>query len=119
MDKRLFVFSLSVSAQMLFNGRRLAVKNTTLTGALLRILDRSHAQKLQLKALDIVLFGAPPGRSGIPHGWTESWLFLNECNVRQQEDTTSGRIWFWGCPFSWLWADAGLLTSRKRSLAVT
>ncbi|XP_056909387.1 stromal interaction molecule 1-like isoform X2 [Takifugu flavidus] len=41
---------------------RLAVKNTTLTVTLLRILDRSHAQKLQLKALDIVLFGPPPGR---------------------------------------------------------
>uniref|UniRef100_A0A8P4KR26 Stromal interaction molecule 1b n=1 Tax=Dicentrarchus labrax TaxID=13489 RepID=A0A8P4KR26_DICLA len=41
---------------------RLAVKNTTLTVILLKILDRSHAQKLQLKALDIVLFGPPPGR---------------------------------------------------------
>ncbi|XP_059207621.1 stromal interaction molecule 1-like isoform X2 [Centropristis striata] len=41
---------------------RLAVKNTTLTLSVLKILDRSHAQKLQLKALDIVLFGPPPGR---------------------------------------------------------
>nr|XP_043897169.1 stromal interaction molecule 1-like isoform X2 [Solea senegalensis] len=41
---------------------RLAVKNTTLTVLLLKILDRSHGQKLQLKALDIVLFGPPPGR---------------------------------------------------------
>ncbi|XP_069395523.1 stromal interaction molecule 1-like isoform X2 [Paralichthys olivaceus] len=41
---------------------RLAVKNTTLTLLVLRILDRSHSQKLQLKALDIVLFGPPPGR---------------------------------------------------------
>ncbi|XP_061818603.1 stromal interaction molecule 1-like [Nerophis lumbriciformis] len=40
---------------------RLAVKNTTLTVSLLKILDRSHAQKLQLKALDTVLFGPPPG----------------------------------------------------------
>lgn len=39
------------------------MKNTTLTVSLLRILDRSHAQKLQLKALDIVLFGPPPGLS--------------------------------------------------------
>ncbi|XP_062341921.1 stromal interaction molecule 1-like isoform X2 [Osmerus eperlanus] len=39
---------------------RLAVKNTTLTLAVLRIMDRSHAQKLQLKALDTVLFGPPP-----------------------------------------------------------
>ncbi|XP_036379565.1 stromal interaction molecule 1-like isoform X2 [Megalops cyprinoides] len=38
---------------------RLAVKNTTLTLSLLKILDRSHAQKLQLKALDTVLFGPP------------------------------------------------------------
>ncbi|XP_075888186.1 stromal interaction molecule 1b isoform X2 [Nelusetta ayraudi] len=41
---------------------RLAVKNSTLMVSLLKILDRSHAQKLQLKALDIVLFGPPPGR---------------------------------------------------------
>uniref|UniRef100_A0A7N6AVQ6 SAM domain-containing protein n=1 Tax=Anabas testudineus TaxID=64144 RepID=A0A7N6AVQ6_ANATE len=41
---------------------RLAVKNTTLTLTVLKILDRSHAQKLQLKALDIVLFGPPPGQ---------------------------------------------------------
>ncbi|KAE8287799.1 Stromal interaction molecule 1 Precursor [Larimichthys crocea] len=41
---------------------RLAVKNTTLMVSVLKILDRSHAQKLQLKALDIVLFGPPPGR---------------------------------------------------------
>ncbi|KAG7484414.1 hypothetical protein MATL_G00049090 [Megalops atlanticus] len=38
---------------------RLAVKNTTLTLSLLKILERSHAQKLQLKALDTVLFGPP------------------------------------------------------------
>uniref|UniRef100_A0A665TUB2 Stromal interaction molecule 1-like n=1 Tax=Echeneis naucrates TaxID=173247 RepID=A0A665TUB2_ECHNA len=45
------------------NGRslpRLAVKNTTLMLSVLKISDRSHSQKLQLKALDIVLFG-PPG----------------------------------------------------------
>ncbi|AWO99597.1 putative stromal interaction molecule 1-like [Scophthalmus maximus] len=41
---------------------RLAVKNTTLTMSVLKIVDRSHCQKLQLKALDIVLFGPPPGR---------------------------------------------------------
>ncbi|CAN9501260.1 unnamed protein product [Ophioblennius macclurei] len=41
---------------------RLAVKNTTLTVSLLKMSDRSHSQKLQLKALDIVLFGPPPGR---------------------------------------------------------
>ncbi|XP_067102164.1 stromal interaction molecule 1a isoform X1 [Osmerus mordax] len=45
-----------------FNGSampRLAVKNTTLTLSVLKILDRSHVQKLQLKSLDTVLFGAP------------------------------------------------------------
>ncbi|XP_041850148.1 stromal interaction molecule 1a isoform X4 [Melanotaenia boesemani] len=48
--------------KMNFNGSampRLAVKNTTLTHTILKILDRSHVQKLQLKALDTVLFGAP------------------------------------------------------------
>ncbi|XP_056140816.1 stromal interaction molecule 1b [Lampris incognitus] len=43
---------------------RLAVKNTTLTQSVLKILDRSHAQKLQLKALDTVLFGPPLSRQG-------------------------------------------------------
>ncbi|XP_047449525.1 stromal interaction molecule 1a isoform X2 [Mugil cephalus] len=38
---------------------RLAVKNTTLTLSILKILDRSHVQKLQLKSLDTVLFGPP------------------------------------------------------------
>ncbi|XP_034024269.1 stromal interaction molecule 1a isoform X2 [Thalassophryne amazonica] len=45
-----------------FNGSvmpRLAVKNTTLTASILKILDRSHLQKLQLKSLDTVLFGPP------------------------------------------------------------
>ncbi|XP_026184991.1 stromal interaction molecule 1-like isoform X5 [Mastacembelus armatus] len=41
---------------------RLAVKNTTLMVTVLRILDRSHSQKLQLKALHTVLFGPPPGQ---------------------------------------------------------
>ncbi|XP_071362573.1 stromal interaction molecule 1-like isoform X2 [Trachinotus anak] len=41
---------------------RLAVKNTTLMLGVLKISDRSHSQKLQLKALDIVLFGPPPAR---------------------------------------------------------
>ncbi|XP_040901802.1 stromal interaction molecule 1a isoform X2 [Toxotes jaculatrix] len=48
--------------RMNFNGSvmpRLAVKNTTLTLSILKILDRSHVQKLQLKSLDTVLFGAP------------------------------------------------------------
>ncbi|KAF3693174.1 Stromal interaction molecule 1 Precursor [Channa argus] len=48
--------------KMNFNGSampRLAVKNTTLTLSILKILDRSHVQKLQLKALDTVLFGPP------------------------------------------------------------
>ncbi|XP_010730230.2 stromal interaction molecule 1a isoform X1 [Larimichthys crocea] len=48
--------------KMNFNGSampRFAVKNTTLTLSILKILDRSHVQKLQLKSLDTVLFGAP------------------------------------------------------------
>ncbi|XP_059186936.1 stromal interaction molecule 1a isoform X3 [Centropristis striata] len=48
--------------KMNFNGSalaRLAIKNTTLTLSSLKILDRSHVQKLRLKALDTVLFGAP------------------------------------------------------------
>ncbi|XP_067280593.1 stromal interaction molecule 1b isoform X2 [Pseudorasbora parva] len=42
---------------------RLAVKNATLLLSVLKIPDRSHAQKLQLKALDTVLFGPPPRHS--------------------------------------------------------
>lgn len=42
---------------------RLAVKNATLSLSVLKILDRSHAQKLQLKALDTVLFG-PQSKCG-------------------------------------------------------
>ncbi|XP_026090310.1 stromal interaction molecule 1b isoform X1 [Carassius auratus] len=38
---------------------RLAVKNATLLLSVLKIPDRSHAQKLLLKALDTVLFGPP------------------------------------------------------------
>uniref|UniRef100_A0A673I8F2 Stromal interaction molecule 1-like n=2 Tax=Sinocyclocheilus rhinocerous TaxID=307959 RepID=A0A673I8F2_9TELE len=41
---------------------RLAVKNATLLLSVLKIPDRSHAQKLQLKALDTVLFGSPMSR---------------------------------------------------------
>ncbi|XP_072518695.1 stromal interaction molecule 1b isoform X1 [Salminus brasiliensis] len=41
---------------------RLAVKNATLTLSMLKILDRSHAQKLQLKALETVLFGPPASK---------------------------------------------------------
>ncbi|KAI1893577.1 hypothetical protein AGOR_G00125150 [Albula goreensis] len=51
-----------VFRKMSFNGSampRLAMKNATLTVSVLKMLDRSHVQKLQLKALDTVLFGAP------------------------------------------------------------
>uniref|UniRef100_A0A674MQ86 Stromal interaction molecule 1a n=1 Tax=Takifugu rubripes TaxID=31033 RepID=A0A674MQ86_TAKRU len=51
-----------VFRKMNFNGTvmpRLAVKNTTFTLSILKIQDRSHVQKLQLKSLDTVLFGAP------------------------------------------------------------
>ncbi|XP_039549875.1 stromal interaction molecule 1b isoform X2 [Pimephales promelas] len=44
---------------------RLAVKNATLLLSVLKIPDRSHAQKLQLKALETVLFGNPKGDSYI------------------------------------------------------
>ncbi|KFP52371.1 Stromal interaction molecule 1, partial [Leptosomus discolor] len=36
---------------------RLAVNNATMMGSVLKMTDRSHRQKLQLKALDTVLFG--------------------------------------------------------------
>ncbi|XP_051734875.1 stromal interaction molecule 1b isoform X2 [Ctenopharyngodon idella] len=42
---------------------RLAVKNATLLLSVLKIPDRSHAQKLQLKALETVLFGPPPSEN--------------------------------------------------------
>ncbi|KAJ8392048.1 hypothetical protein AAFF_G00078540 [Aldrovandia affinis] len=51
-----------VFRKMNFNGSampRLAMKNATLTVSVLKMLDRSHVQKMQLKALDTVLFGAP------------------------------------------------------------
>ncbi|XP_076606278.1 stromal interaction molecule 1-like isoform X1 [Chaetodon auriga] len=54
---------------------RLAVKNTTLTVVVLKILDRSHSQKLQLKALDIVLFGPPP--AGRQNRWKDLVLALS------------------------------------------
>ncbi|CAN0351467.1 unnamed protein product [Lampetra fluviatilis] len=38
---------------------RLAVNNQTLMSGVLKITDRSHRQKLQLKALDAILFGTP------------------------------------------------------------
>ncbi|XP_039767152.1 stromal interaction molecule 1 isoform X5 [Ornithorhynchus anatinus] len=38
---------------------RLAITNATMTGTILKMTDRSHRQKLQLKALDTVLFGPP------------------------------------------------------------
>ncbi|XP_064000197.1 stromal interaction molecule 1 isoform X7 [Pogoniulus pusillus] len=38
---------------------RLAVNNVTMMGTVLKMTDRSHRQKLQLKALDTVLFGPP------------------------------------------------------------
>ncbi|KFW97155.1 Stromal interaction molecule 1, partial [Phalacrocorax carbo] len=36
---------------------RLAVNNATMMGSVLKMTDGSHRQKLQLKALDTVLFG--------------------------------------------------------------
>uniref|UniRef100_A0A3P9MXH4 Stromal interaction molecule 1b n=1 Tax=Poecilia reticulata TaxID=8081 RepID=A0A3P9MXH4_POERE len=54
---------------------RLAVKNVTLTVSLLKILDRSHTQKLQLKALDVVLFGPPA--AGRQNRWKDLVLGLS------------------------------------------
>lgn len=54
---------------------RLAVKNTTLTLSILKILDRSHVQKLQLKALDTVLFGAPLSM------WFFFFFFIGLCRL--------------------------------------
>ncbi|XP_073681268.1 stromal interaction molecule 1b isoform X1 [Garra rufa] len=48
---------------------RLAVKNATLLLSVLKIPDRSHAQKLQLKALDTVLFGPPMSRRSHLKDW--------------------------------------------------
>nr|XP_015831964.2 stromal interaction molecule 1 isoform X2 [Nothobranchius furzeri] len=53
---------------------RLAVKNSSLTVVLLKILDRSHTQKLQLKALHMVLFGPPPGQQ---NRWKDLVLVLS------------------------------------------
>lgn len=53
---------------------RLAVKNVTLMVSLLKIQDRSHAQKLQLKALDLVLFGPP---AGLQNQWKDLLLGLS------------------------------------------
>lgn len=35
------------------------MNNATMMGSVLKMTDRSHRQKLQLKALDTVLFGPP------------------------------------------------------------
>lgn len=66
---------------------RLAVKNSTLTVSLLKIHDRSHAQKLQLKALDIVLFGPPPGLWGdISFVWfTSARMLISVVFGREKE----------------------------------
>uniref|UniRef100_A0A1A7WZA8 Stromal interaction molecule 1b n=2 Tax=Iconisemion striatum TaxID=60296 RepID=A0A1A7WZA8_9TELE len=53
---------------------RLAVKNSSLTVVLLKILDRSHTKKLQLKALHMVLFGPPPGQQ---NRWKDLVLVLS------------------------------------------
>lgn len=52
---------------------RLAVTNTTMTGTVLKMTDRSHRQKLQLKALDTVLFGPPLCESRGEEGGGRAW----------------------------------------------
>ncbi|KAM5271921.1 stromal interaction molecule 2 isoform 2-T2 [Ctenodactylus gundi] len=50
---------------------RIAVHDTSLMILQLKITDRSHRQKLQLKALDVVLFG-PLTRP--PHNWMKDFI---------------------------------------------
>ncbi|KFO21673.1 Stromal interaction molecule 2 [Fukomys damarensis] len=50
---------------------RIAVHDTSFMISQLKISDRSHRQKLQLKALDVVLFG-PPTRP--PHNWMKDFI---------------------------------------------
>ncbi|XP_072109020.1 stromal interaction molecule 2 isoform X1 [Mobula birostris] len=50
---------------------RLAVNEIPLMVTNLKITDRSHRQKLQLKALDAVLFGAPIGPR---HNWLKDFI---------------------------------------------
>ncbi|XP_053314326.1 stromal interaction molecule 2 isoform X2 [Spea bombifrons] len=50
---------------------RIAVNEPSFMISLLRITDRSHRQKLQLKALDVVLFG-PLTRP--PHNWVKDFV---------------------------------------------
>ncbi|KAG8453575.1 hypothetical protein GDO86_000272 [Hymenochirus boettgeri] len=50
---------------------RIAVNEPAFMIAQLRIIDRSHRQKLHLKALDVVLFG-PPTRP--PHNWVKDFV---------------------------------------------
>eukprot|EP00062_Callorhinchus_milii_P004998 gi/632943998/ref/XP_007887261.1/ PREDICTED: stromal interaction molecule 2 isoform X1 [Callorhinchus milii] len=50
---------------------RIAVNEISLMISNLKITDRSHRQKLQLKALDAVLFG-PPTRP--PHNWLKDFI---------------------------------------------
>ncbi|XP_016323095.1 stromal interaction molecule 1b [Sinocyclocheilus anshuiensis] len=70
-EKHLTILDIKLPSfvQYIFHGNvlngsihRLAVKNATLLLSVLKIPDRSHAQKLQLKALDTVLFGSPMSR---------------------------------------------------------
>uniref|UniRef100_F7ADF4 Uncharacterized protein n=1 Tax=Xenopus tropicalis TaxID=8364 RepID=F7ADF4_XENTR len=50
---------------------RIAVNEPVLMISQLKITDRSHRQKFQLKALDVVLFG-PPTRP--PHNWVKDFI---------------------------------------------
>ncbi|XP_029445603.1 stromal interaction molecule 2 [Rhinatrema bivittatum] len=50
---------------------RIAVNEPTFMISQLKIIDRSHRQKLQLKALDVVLFG-PLTRP--PHNWVKDFI---------------------------------------------
>ncbi|XP_064419538.1 stromal interaction molecule 2 isoform X2 [Latimeria chalumnae] len=52
---------------------RLAANDAVFMVNQLKVMDRSHRQKLQLKSLDVVLFG-PPTRP--PHNWMKDFILM-------------------------------------------
>ncbi|XP_043918085.1 stromal interaction molecule 2 [Protopterus annectens] len=52
---------------------RLAANEASFMISQLKVIDRSHRQKLHLKAMDAVLFG-PPTRP--PHNWTKDFILM-------------------------------------------
>ncbi|KAK1882470.1 Stromal interaction molecule 1 [Dissostichus eleginoides] len=70
---------------------RLAVRSPPLTSSL-KVSDRTHAQKLQLKALDIVLFGPPPGPPPRPLSPSGSGGGLHLLPAEQEVKRGLGRV---------------------------